>query len=266
MIVSDNYKKAKQEVKELKKNNDELKESNKKLQEKYDILIEKYDIKRDELEEMMIEYTKPDTNPNVFSFVEGNFLNTKPLEPIIDEDVPKLKQLSNILEKENGKMEMCNILQHHSLHKTLKNFVGNLLRSIYEKKDKKTQQFFVTDCSRLSYIVRDIADRELVWKRDKKGIIVAKRIISPILQYIRSHISDNMGKYLSYILEKFPYDKLESVDRIQRLTQIITEIDDGRLQHNILKYLAFYFQLDKAIMENSKKKMIRKKKGINIKT
>jgi hypothetical protein len=253
------YKKLNDDFSELKKNN-------KILREKYEILVEKYDVKRDELEEMMIEFAKPDNNSNVFSFVEGNFLDTEPLEPIIDEDVPKISQMKEILDKKNGKMEMCNVLQHHSLHKTLENFVGDILRSIYEKSDKKTQQFFVTDCSRLSYIIRDIVDKELVWRRDNKGIILARRIISPILIYIRNHLSDHMGKYLSYILDEFPHDKLESVDRIQRLTKIISAIDSGKLQYNILKYLAFYFKLDKTILEKGKKKMIRKRKGFRINT
>ena len=118
----------------------------------------------------------------------------------------------------------------------------------------------------MSYIIRDVVDKELVWRRDNKGIILAKRIINPILNYIRDHLSNHMGKYLSYVLDKFPDDKLESVNRIQRLTQIITTIDDGRLQHNILKYLAIYFKLDKTIVEKNKKKMIRKREGFKIET
>lgn len=244
---------------ELKENFDELKEDNKKLKEKYELLIEKYDIKRDELEESLIENNKNGKNPNVFSFVEGKYLKTKPLKQMSDGDVLKLDSMNEILEKEDGEMEMCNVLQHHSLHKTLKDFVGDILRSIYEKDDKSTQQFFVSDCSRLSYIIRDIVGKKSVWRRDNKGVILSKRIIDPILQYIREHLSKHMADYLTYVLDEFPDDKLESVNRIQRLTHIITSIDNGKLQHNILKYLAVYFQLDKSIIEGELKKMIKRK-------
>lgn len=269
------------ELADVKKNYQELKKDNERLRKKYDTLIEKYDTKRDELdnkrdeldtkrdelEATLIGYTKS-KNPNVFSFVEGNYLDTKPLEEMLEVDVPKLSLMKNILEKKNGKMEMCNVLQHHSLHKTLKNFVGDLLRSIYQKDDKSTQQFFVTDCSRLSYIIRDIVNKEIVWRRDNKCVILAERIVNPILQYIRDHLNSHIDKYLEYVLEEFPHDKLESVHRIQRVTFIIIDIDNGVLEQNILKYIAPYFKLDKSIIDN-KLKMLKKRrtrKRINVKT
>lgn len=257
--LTKDYQKMKETITELKKSKEELAEDKKLITDKYETLIEKYEIKRDELEETLIENAKTKTNPNMFSFIEDNFLETKYLDEIRECDVPKLKAFNSVLEQEQGEMEMCNILQHHSMHKTLKDYIGDILKKIYHRKDKSRQKFFVTDCSRLSYVIRDIVDNELSWRRDNGGVILSKRIILPILSYIRELLSEHMSDYLGYVLDEFPDDKLESVNRIQRLTHIITAIDDGKLSKNILKYLSHYFQLDKTIVENNKPKMIKKK-------
>ena len=241
-----------------------MKEDKESYKEKYDSIIDKYEIKCDKLEDTLIKCAngKFGSTDSSFSFVEDNFTEAKQLTQMNKWDVPKLKAFKDILNNKNGKMEMCNVLQHHSLHDTLREYVGDIIKSIHHRKDKSTQKFFVTDCSRLVYIIRDIVGDELKWKRDPGGIIVAKRTIEPILEYLRELLSDSMGPYLEYLLKEFPNDHLESVQRIQRLTQIIGVIDDGRLRRNILKYLAPYFQLDKNIVENYKNRMIRKKKKL----
>lgn len=229
----------------------ELQENNKVIVEKYENLLERFDVKRDEFEEVLIDNLVSSTgkNPRIFSFVEGNYTETLPLEEIKAEDVPKLNFLADILKKKNGKIEMCNVLQHHSLHKTLKDFVGDILIPIYKKDDKKTQQFFVTDCSRLNYLIRDIVNKSPVWRKDSKGIILAKKIIKPILNFIRDHLCDMIHKYLQYTLTIFPKDKMESVDRNRRLISIISAIENGSLEHSILKYLAPHFILDKSFVD-----------------
>ena len=260
--LTEDYERMRETITELKKTKKELTEDKKLLTDKYETLIEKYDVKRDKLEETLIENAKVKNNPNMYSFIEDNYLETKYLDEIQESDVPRLKAFNSVLEQEQGKMEMCNILQHHSMHKTLKDYIGKILKDIYHRKDKSRQKFFVTDCSRLSYVIRDIVDNELSWRRDNGGIILSKRIIKPILSYIRELLSNHMSDYLSYVLDIFPDDKLESVHRIQRLTHIITAIDDGKLSKNILKYLSLHFQLDKTIIENNKHKMIKKKESI----
>ena len=235
---------------------EKLQEEKELLEEKYTELYNKYEDKRDLIESDLIKAVKKlSKGPNMFSFVVDNFTSTQPLKAIRDEDVPELKFLKDILKQKNGKIELCEELQHHSLHKTLKDFVGDHVVDNYKENDKTKQQFFVTDCSRLNYLVRDVSKRakkSFVWKRDSKGLIVGDRLIEPILRFFRKHLEDMTTGYLDYAWKEYHDNRLESVKRTHRLFDITKAIDDGTLRMDILKYLAPHFYLDKTYIEQCK--------------
>lgn len=247
---------AKQKYNDISIKYDKLQEEKDLLEEKYQELYSKYEDKRDLLEsDLMKAVKKSNKDPNMYSFIADNFLAAQPLKPILDKDVPELKFLKDILKQKNGKIELCEKLQHHSLHKTLKDFVGDHVVDNYKEKDKTKQQIFVTDCSRLSYLVRDVMNRTkktLVWKKDNKGLIVGDRLIEPILRFFKKHLEEMTTKYLNYAWEEYSGDRLESVKRTHRLFDIAKAINDGTLRTDILKYLAPHFYLDKTYIEQCK--------------
>lgn len=231
---------------------DELQDHNMKLVGKYEELVDKYGVKCDTVESDLIKMIKHNsTNPNVYSFVLDKFKKTKPLVPIKEEDVPSLKFLKDILSKKNGKMELCDELQHHVLHKTLKVFFGNFYVDSYKKEDKTTQQFFSTDCARLNYVVRSIVDGAPGWERDNKGLIISEYLITPILKYIKKHLTKYTQKYLDYAFMKAKSgaDKVHAVEKIHRFLDITKQINNGSLNTGILKYISPHFKLDKSYID-----------------
>ena len=231
---------------------DELQDHNMQLVDKYEELVDKYGVKCETVESDLIKMIKHNsTNPNVYSFVLDKFNKTKPLVPIKEEDVPALSFLKVILSKKNGKMELCDELQHHVLHKTLKVFFGDFYVDSYKKDDKTTQQFFSTDCARLNYVVRSIVDGSPGWERDNKGLIISEYLITPILKYIRNHLSKYTQKYLDYAFKsaKSGIDKVYAVEKIHRFLDITKQIDSGSLNTGILKYISPHFKLDKTYIE-----------------
>ena len=231
---------------------DELQGHNMELVEKYEELVDKYDVKCDQLESGLIKtITHKSTNPNVYSFVHGNFTKTKPLVPIKEGDVPTLKFIYDILKKKNGKMALCDELQHHNMHKTLKVFFGDFYIDSYKKDDKETQQFFSTDCARLNYIVRGIVNGVPKWKRDNKGLIISEYLINPVLKYIRKHLETYTQKYLdeSFHNAKNGVDKVYAVEKMHRLLAVTKQIDDGTLNSSILRYISAHFKLDQTFID-----------------
>lgn len=182
-------------------------------------------------------------NQSAFSFIKDNFTTAPPLEKIKVEEVSQLEFIRDVLSKENGEFELCEILQHHVLHDTLEVYFSEFFLDKYLEKDKKKQQLFVTDCSRLSYIVRDLVDKKAVWKRDNKGIIVADRLIHPILEYIKEHLSEYTHRFLDKVFCNVQ-EKLDAVDKIHRLMTVTKHIDNGSLAKKILKHLAPSFKLN----------------------
>jgi hypothetical protein len=185
--------------------------------------------------------------PNGYNFLVDNIGTTAPLTKVRARDVGNLDFLKAILKTKDGQLELCEVLQHHVLHKTLKNYVGDHVVEKYKNDDIRKQPIFCTDCSRLSYIIRDAVGKKNCWKRDKKGVILAERVLEPILKFLRKHLENNVDDYLHMSMKK--YDKMEFIERNHRLLEVIKFIDDGSLVQDILKYLAPYFQLDKEMIK-----------------
>lgn len=233
-----------------------LKANNELLMEKYDQLMDKYDDSRDEVIDVL-KTTNNGSSQGNFSFVKDKFLTTPPLKEIRESEVPQLEFLKKVLDEKNGEIELCEILQHHNLHKTTPGYFGDFFVGRYQRDDKSEQQFFNTDYSRLTYLVRDLVDDMPVWRVDNKGVILSRKIIIPILDYIRKHLEKYTQKYFDATMDKYQYE--EFIERNHRLLQVMTNIDDGSLNTKILKYIASHFKFDKDIIIGKSKKMIKRK-------
>jgi hypothetical protein len=230
------------------------------LQERCNELFDKYDESRDELVESLKTF-KPD--PGLYTFVKNNHTKTEPLKEIKIRDVPELMFLKKILDAKDGELELCEVVQHHILHSTLNGFVGDYLVDEYQESDKSKQKFFNTDYSRLNYLVRDLVNDVPTWRIDNKGVIITTKIIDPILDYMRKHLSKYSQKYLKMTMKKYSHS--EFIERNHRLLKVITHIDNGLLAKKILKYIAPFFRHDKeALAEISKTVNLNDKNKKNI--
>lgn len=223
---------------------DMLRSDKEKLEVRCNELHHKYDESRDNLltakDDLISSLKTYKPTPGLFSFVKGNHHKTKPLQEIKTRDVPELSFLKPILDTKDGELELCEIVQHHILHCTFDGFVGNYLVDEYQETDKTKQKFFNTDFSRLTYLVRDLVNNVPTWRKDNKGVIVSAKIIDPILEYMRKHLTKHSQKYLKMSMKKYSHS--EFIERNHRLLKVIKHIDDGSLSKKILKYIAPFFR------------------------
>lgn len=136
------------------------------------------------------------------------------------------------------------------LHQTL----GDGIVSIYKTADPKQQTIWNTDTSRLNYLIKHaINNRKSGWIIDKKGLRVTEKIITPILNYLKTKMEEyepRRNDPRSYQTKGF-------------LLEIIMEINDGGLALKINKYIASHFYMTdtvkKTITYKNSSKTSRKK-------
>lgn len=254
-----------EKYREIMARNKELEEELKDLRYEYDytkdLLIDSKTELADSKDEIVHSLISSKPNPNLYSFVVDKFQKTKPLVEIDISEVPELKFLKEILDEKDGELELCEVLQHHVLHETSGNFFGDFVVDSYIESDKSKQQFFNTDAARLNYLVRDSINDVPKWRIDKSGIILAKKIITPILDYIKKHLVKYGTKYFDMTTKKYKYDTV--MGRNYRLLKLTNEIDNGKLTKKILRYIAPYFKMDKEVLHRIKPtKTITKRRTI----
>ena len=80
-------------------------------------------------------------------------------------------------------------LDYHDRKKTLHKFIGDFIVTVYKEDDVKLQSVWVSDSSRLTYIVRKLLNNEPKWVVDKTGRILLTSVIEPFLAHLRGHIN-----------------------------------------------------------------------------
>ena len=132
-------------------------------------------------------------------------------------------------------------------------YIANVIRKIFKRKSsdgKQQQKIWVTDPSRLKFMLRikDDENGKPYWKADCDGILVAKKIIQPILDKIyclidnyldkncfSSH-TDNYDNYDNYNHSKIMKD-------IEDLMEVKNKIKSGSFNKKILKEIAPKFMI-----------------------
>jgi hypothetical protein len=103
---------------------------------------------------------------------------------------------------------------------------------------------------KLTFIVRQILNKENVWLKDMNGVCITKHIIDPILKEIKKMLQ----KYIK-LCENHDGKSFEKIEKEQtngmRAIEIIKEINEKELHKQILKYIAPHFQLEhKNLLKN----------------
>jgi hypothetical protein len=177
-------------------------------------------------------------------YINQNYQSAQPLEIL---DSSQAKNLLTAKTTKDHRVEEFMI--YHYNKKLFDYFIGEIIKSEYKKDDPKIQQFWATDCSRLSFVVRQAIEKsDKIWINDKKGILLKKYVITPILSEVKLMI-DKYYKYCKkQIKENGDYLSLDAIEKLIDYSitceKISSDIYNEILHDVVLKYITPYFQLE----------------------
>lgn len=181
---------------------------------------------------------------NVVKYVNQNYINAQPLEML------QSLQAKNLLMAQTTKEHSVEELMIYYYDKhTLDKFIGKIIKNEYRKNNPEIQQFWATDVSRLSFLVRRVMkENDKIWVNDKKGILVKKYVIIPILVEVKEMI-DKYEKYCKHKLETecmtMKMDDLEKLGNSSISCEALSSDLGGETIHDlVLKYITPCFQLE----------------------
>jgi len=167
-------------------------------------------------------------------------------------DAPALKGPTNYAKLTYNDNELIDTLLYKYKHKVLHEYLGDFLVDYYKKDDPTEQSVWSSDISRLTYIVKEsLEDKKSIWNHDYKGVKTKKCIIDPLLQHIKKYIGSYWENNVDLKIKKgreIDIDVLQKRQQKYNITYAIeTEIDNGVLANDIIKYIASHFHMDKNI-------------------
>lgn len=178
---------------------------------------------------------------NVFAYLNSHYNEAQPIKMLESKDITRI-----LTSKELGKHLLEDVVVFQQSKYALNEFLGEFILKEFKKSDPKKQQFWITDVTRLKFVVRQaLNQKEAIWHPDKKGICLTKYIITPILDEIYSMMVEY--KELCKVRAK----NTETSDQYEKIHEqstnaisIIYEINQKILHKKILAYVAPYFQLE----------------------
>lgn len=146
----------------------------------------------------------------------------------------------------NDEHNITHILFTEYENKTLCKYLGDIIVKVYKKDDPAKQSLWSSDTTRLTYIIRELINKNVEWLKDKGGIKTTKYIIDPLMEYLLKllfrHAKDNR---LEKHLDDKTYKLKIRMNELDNNAMLQAEIKNKTLQPSILKYIAPYFQLTK---------------------
>lgn len=207
-----------------------------------------------ETNKQLIEYIKNNQNSktvnktiinnniSIRNYVQQNYLNAPPLQPLKDYTI--IENDPELLEDED--LKFIDILIEKYNSNQLPQYLGDYVIKFYKKNDPKQQSLWNTDTSRLTYIVKQLFNnKNSDWIVDKKGIKTASCIVEPMLGHIKPILekfkNDNLNPNL-FVLSSYLENEIRSKN-IKTVVLIVRDIDNKSLTNSIIKYIAPYFYL-----------------------
>jgi len=182
------------------------------------------------------------TSVSSLSYVVKNYPNAPKLEKLKDYSYIKYKD-------EDDEFDLIDIIFSQYENKKLHEYLGNIIINAYKKEDPSTQSFWTSDISRLTYIIRDIINKNTEWSVDKGGIKMTKYVIKPLIEYIWKLLNEYIESHQNC---KYVYKPLTEftkiVNNMDKYKGIIKDIKNNVLTQMIIKYIAPYFQITKQVI------------------
>jgi hypothetical protein len=147
---------------------------------------------------------------------------------------------------ELGKHSLEYVIAFQQEKYLLDEFLGEFILKEFKKSDAKKQQIWISDIPRLKFIVRGALNQdESVWHPDKKGIVLTKNIITPMLNDIFILMENYVAVCKTNIKNaEFDYQRENIHKQSENALSVIYEINQKILHRKILLYIAPYFQLE----------------------
>ena len=207
--------------------------------------------------------------------VEKSLSNMKYLDRNYNK-APPLKMITDVheLDKTFDQDDFVDTIISEAKYGKLTKFIGDIIIQNYKKDNPDQQSFWNSDVDRMTYAIRAVLDDQKVeqdntqefefdgndseyefenesndmnkndstpfWKVDKKGIDIGNRVVKPILVFINTKlcrfIHDNADQRSDGIV-------MSNMKVFEKITPIMTELNDGILETSILKYIAPYMYI-----------------------
>ncbi len=230
-LIQKQLEEVKKEKEELKK---EKEEEKKKLEEQ---LLYYRDVAYNKIEN--------DSNMTNLNFLNKHFADAPALEGPKD-----LHKLFNADKTENPNVYYANLASelgsHHRLN-ILHKVISDFIVKDYCKEDKSKQSVWNSDSSRLNYIIKECIQKDKIWIMDKSGQSLLKKVINPIIEYIKPELEEATKRILSFSSKPNGITFMDMKDH-QALLEIGNNIMNNTLQEDILKELTGHFNINQKLL------------------
>jgi hypothetical protein len=237
------------------KENDDLKKDNEKLRNEIKQLVDskisdKFIELENKIEKLSIKSSQAPVNIKINN--NTNTVNIGSAQSFLTKNFPNAPSLEASKSHKflNYNKINCEELLWNYKNKHHIKYLNDEVIEEYKKKDPRDQAVWASDIARLSYVVKEtLANSDISrWIVDKEGLKTGDTIISPMLQRIKLHInaysreiSDKINKKKTYTTKQ--YDTFLKEQEL--CVDLVTEIDDGKIEREIIKCMAPHFNLDK---------------------
>jgi hypothetical protein len=182
-----------------------------------------------------------------FSYISETYTDTEPVRELTYCAFKKINKIQYIDDNNKTYEEMLvddMLLCYRK--KTFHKYISKAIIKIFKNNDKKLQKIWVTDPSRLKFMIRVKEENIIYWKADCDGNIVLEQLIKPILIKSCSLIEEYMSKYCFPNINEISEEKKNIImkDR-EDLMELKDKITNDKFDKKILKYIA-----PKFIVEN----------------
>ena len=166
------------------------------------------------------------------------------------------QELTNSIPKDELENETAiSTIINRSKNKILHKYLGDFLINEYKKENPKDQSMWNSDASRLTYIIKLLMDdNSSTWKADPKAGTIKTSIIVPLLEYIKQFITTYTANCVRNLQNK-PETFLTLMENIESTRYIESDITNGKLACDILRYITPHFTTQKITKENKSEQL-----------
>ncbi len=198
---------------------------------------------------------KEDTSISKFKFINKNYNTAGPLKKITYDDFAQINQIkfidndkkNFISDRKTYNEKLIEDVLYSYRHDILDSYIGEAIVKMYKNFDPSNQSIWITDQSRLKYVIRTCDDRDnTYWTADKNGKNTNRYLVSPIIKEIKKLLIEYQSKYCTPcdgIEYSFDYQEKMMKDS-EDICQIVRDIDDEKLNKKILKFISSEFSVD----------------------
>lgn len=168
-------------------------------------------------------------------------------EDIYDEEYYRVEKRRRLMNKIDTTNEDNFVKEINGKKTTLHEEIGQMIIASIKKDDPKIQSLWCSDVARLSYLMRDIVDRNqniAEWKVDKRGTKMCDILIKPLLNEIIAITKEFMKRTFDKIAQGEGND-LCHLNMNEEITQLLDMLYSVTLTNQIKKYIAGALYLDK---------------------